>query len=128
MPKILLVEDDQYVLRMYERAFRFAGYTVEVADDGGVVLSKLETMKKLPDVVVTDVRLPNVDGRELLKRMKADARFHEIPVVVMTNSIPGEEKKKLLELGADLYLTKMEHGPEEIVKKVGKVISAKPKK
>ena len=100
-PRILVVDDEPQLTRVLRTGLSSHGYDVRVAADG---LSALETFGDWhPDLVVTDLAMPNMDGLELCRRLRA---ISSVPILVL--SARGEEKTKVeaLDLGADDYVTK----------------------
>jgi DNA-binding response OmpR family regulator len=122
MKKIYLVEDDTYVSRMYERAFRFSGYEVEVVGDGEVALKQLTEMKNLPSAIVLDAMIPNMSGLDVLRNIKKDSRLKNIPVIILTNSFLEENAEQFISSGADLYLVKIENTQKDTVQKIHDLI------
>ncbi len=118
--RILLVEDDGFLLNMYADKFRAEGFEVFIADNGVKAL-KL-TKEKLPDIILLDVILPKMDGFEVLRELKKDAGTKNIPVILLTNLSQKEEVKKGEELGADDFLIKAHFMPQEVVDKVKSVL------
>ncbi len=114
--KILLVEDDSFLLSMYTTKFEMENFTVLTAGDGekGFKLARQE----IPDIVLLDILLPKMDGFDVLKSLKSDKATSNIPVILLTNLSQKDEIKKGLSLGADDYLIKAHFMPSEIVKKV----------
>lgn len=102
--QLLLVDADPRSLRVLEVNLRKAGYTVTAATDGLDALSKLEM--GAPDLVITDTRLPKLDGYALVRRMKERPEWSPIPVVFLTSQKSVEDKIRGLELGVEDYLTK----------------------
>jgi len=103
-PSILIVEDS-FITRDLERSIlEAANYTVGLAMDGAEALDRLAAEKY--DLVLTDISMPGMDGIEMIKRMKSDKRFREIPVVVVSSKETEEDKKRGLEVGASAYLGK----------------------
>ena len=87
--KILIVEDNLDLLSLLQRVLRAEGYEVIVALNGGEALGRAED---LPDLILMDVRLPGeIDGLEATRRLKADSRFTQIPIVGMTAQLMEEE-------------------------------------
>jgi len=82
--RILIVEDDESCAAMYRRALRFAGFDVDVADDGLVALLTLE--QRRPALIVLDLSLPHLDGESVLTEITARPELHDIPVVIVTGS------------------------------------------
>jgi CheY-like chemotaxis protein len=93
------------VLNLYSRYAQKRGHTVLLAHDGAEAL--LLATSELPDLLMLDIAMPKLDGRDVLRRLKASARTRSIPVVVVTAS-GGEQNLRslLVELGADDVLEK----------------------
>ena len=101
---VLVVEDDAPLRRMTGIFLRAAGYRVRAAEDGpsGLVLARDER----PDLVLLDLMMPGLDGWEVLRRIKGDARTAAIPVLVLTASVDLPLTEQALRLGATRFLTK----------------------
>jgi two-component system, OmpR family, KDP operon response regulator KdpE len=111
-PRILVVDDEPQLTRVLRTGLKARGYEVRVAADG---ITALETFGDWPpDLVVTDLSMPNMDGLELCRRLRT---FTQIPIIVLTAR--GEEKTKVeaLDLGADDYVTKP-FGMDELLARV----------
>ncbi len=118
--KILLIEDDPFLLSMYSTKFELEGFKVFVADDG---VKGFDAVKKeLPNLVLLDIKLPKMNGFEVLKKIKEDLSLKNIPVILLTNSSQKEERDKGLGLGAADYLVKAHFMPSEVVSKIKKVL------
>ncbi len=119
--KILLIEDDPFMVRMYQTKFENDGYPVKVAFNGEEGLEFAE--KELPAVILLDIMMPKMDGFEVLKRLKGNSKTKDIPVFLLTN-LGGEEKdiKKGKALGAIDYLVKSRMQPKEVVDKIKKIL------
>ncbi|WP_437593877.1 response regulator [Sorangium sp. So ce1000] len=102
--QLLLVDADPRSVRVLEVSLKKAGYSVTTAKDGADALAKLEV--STPDLVLSDTRLPNVDGYALVRKMKEHADWAAIPVVFLTSQRSIEDKIRGLELGVEDYLTK----------------------
>lgn len=118
---ILLVEDDNLMIRLYQEKFSQDGFEVDVALNGEEGLAKLK--EKKPILVLLDVMMPKMDGFEMLKRIKADPETKSVPVILLTNLSGEEDAKKGLELGAVAYLIKSDYTPDEIVAKVKEIMA-----
>ena len=101
---IWCVEDDASIRDIEVYALKASGYESRGFEDGSAFWDALQTEQ--PDLVVLDVMLPGVDGVELLRRMRGDARFRAIPMVMATAKSAEIDKIQGLDLGADYYLTK----------------------
>jgi len=103
-PVILIVEDDLDVAEMLDAYFRVQGYKVFVANWGE---DGVETCQaKRPDLVILDIRLPDIDGYEVAKRLRGNRRTSNIPIIFLTEKRSRSERLQGLELGADDYITK----------------------
>jgi DNA-binding response OmpR family regulator len=122
--KVLLVEDDPYVSRVYERAFRAAGFELEIVHDGETGLATLASAKEKPAVILLDLTLPKMSGEEFFDHLKKDRDLSEIPVAILTNSFREDDEKHFKELGADLFLIKIDNLPSEVVEKAAGLINA----
>ena len=111
--KVLLVEDDPPIRRMYENAFERAGCRVSSAYDGTLVRETI--LNNPPDIVILDVMMPNFDGIATLKDLKINPKTKDIPVIMLSAYDDPELIKKALDLGAAYYLVKSNVEPSEVV-------------
>lgn len=118
--KILIVEDDYFLLEIYAHKFSDAKFDILTASDGEQALEIIK--KEKPDVVLLDLMLPKVDGIEVLRIIKKDKACSHIPVVVLTNRGERNIIEKAAQLGAKAYITKITYTPTEVVSKVKGVI------
>src|SRR5580700_10241039 len=102
--KLLLVDADPRSVRVLEVSLKKAGYSVTTATDGLDALAKVEVSS--PDLVLSDTRLPKLDGYTLVRRLKERPEWATIPVVFLTSQKSIEDKIRGLELGVEDYLTK----------------------
>lgn len=120
-PRILITEDDELISRLYEQAFSFEGYDVDIASDGEEALTKIT--EQPPTLILLDLMMPNMDGLEVLDRLNENDATRGIPVIVLSNLAGSEDIKQALEKGAVKYMVKAEHKPKEIVKEVKQVLA-----
>lgn len=119
--RILIIEDDPFLLSMYATKFELENFLVNSASDG---LQGLEAVKShLPDIILLDILMPRMNGFEVLEKLKADNKTNKIPVILLTNLNQKDEIERGLSLGADDYLIKAHFMPSEVVNKIKKVIS-----
>ena len=118
--KILLVDDDAFLRDMYATKFAERKFTVEVAENGEIALSKLHENKY--DVVLLDVIMPGMNGIELLQRIKAEKIGGNPICIMLTNQSEETDKKAALDLGAKGYIVKAEFIPSEVVAEVIKFV------
>lgn len=104
MPKILIVEDNELSRDMLSRRLRRKGFEVLVATDGqeGIAMAQRE----LPDLVLMDLSLPDLDGWEATRRLKKDARTQHIPVIALTAHAMSGDRERAIDAGCDEYDTK----------------------
>jgi CheY-like chemotaxis protein len=122
MIKLLLIEDDVLILRMYQKIFSFEGYYVEVASNGEEGLTKAKTMQ--PTLILLDMMMPKLNGLEVLDRLKADPATQKIPVVVLTNLAGTQDAETALSRGAVKYLVKSQQDPKTVSKMIKELIDA----
>jgi two-component system chemotaxis response regulator CheY len=105
MTKTILTIDDSWTMRdMLKFALANAGYTVIQAEDGVEGLEVLETHS--PDVVITDINMPRLDGFGVIERVRADPRRKGLPVLVLTTESAPEKKQRAREAGATGWIVK----------------------
>ena len=121
--KILLIEDDPFLLSMYATKFELQGFQIISADDGEKALKAAN--KETPDVILLDVLLPKMDGFEVLAELKKNAATKDIPVILLTNLSQRDDLEKGLALGAVDYLIKAHFMPTEVVEKIVKILGEK---
>ena len=115
-PKVLIVEDESSLLELYRLALQRAGFAVDTAADGAAGLQQIA--KTRPDLVLLDILMPQVDGYQLLRRLKRDVATRDVPVVIFSNLSQKEEIEKGLKLGARDFIIKTSITPPELVAKV----------
>lgn len=121
MAKILIVEDDPLMSRMYEKIFTFEKYEVEMAHDGEEGLLKAKNVQ--PTLIMLDVMMPKMNGLEVLERLKSDPSTKGIPVVMLTNLAGQQDAETALSKGAVKYLIKSEHEPKEVTDIVKEILA-----
>lgn len=123
MAKILIVEDDPLMARLYQKAFAFEGYQVDVAYDGEEGLRKVQAQGGAPTMVLLDIMMPKLNGLQVLDSLKANAATKTIPVVVLTNLAGEHDAEAALMKGAVKYIVKSHHEPKEVVDMVKQIIA-----
>lgn len=119
LARILVVDDDQKIVRLVRTYLEQAGYQVLTAFDGETALHTLRREK--PDLVVLDLMLPDRDGWDITRIIRADATLAPTPVIMLTARVEDADKLTGLELGADDYITKP-FNPREVVARVKAVL------
>jgi two-component system alkaline phosphatase synthesis response regulator PhoP/two-component system response regulator VicR len=110
--RILVVEDDSIILRQIEFNLQAHGYTVETAATGVEALRRM--LLNRPDLLITDVMMPEMDGYELVATMRRDPQLSEVPVIMLTARTEEEDMVQGYVSGTDLYLTKP-FNPTELI-------------
>jgi chemosensory pili system protein ChpA (sensor histidine kinase/response regulator) len=103
---VMVVDDSPSVRQVNSALIKNTGWNVSVAKDGLEALEILQTSRRLPDVILTDVEMPRMDGYELLASLKRHQVWREIPVVMITSRTGDKHRRKAFDLGVDEYLTK----------------------
>src|SRR5438552_3812655 len=119
MPKILVVDDEPDAVELVEFNLRSAGYEVVKAGDGAEALKKARAV--LPQLIVLDLMLPEVDGLEVCKILRRDATTRAIPILMLTAKAAEIDRVLGLELGADDYVTKP-FSPRELVLRIKRLL------
>ncbi len=102
--RILVVDDDKSIVKVVRSYLEQAGYEVRVAYDGATALHSLRSEK--PDLLVLDLMLPDRDGWEITRTIRADAALGATPIIMLTARVEDTDKIIGLEMGADDYITK----------------------
>ncbi|PWB69130.1 MAG: hypothetical protein C3F07_20100 [Anaerolineales bacterium] len=103
-PKILIVEDDLDIAEMLNAYFRVQGYDVFTVNWGEDGVRAAQTIS--PDLIILDIRLPDIDGFEVARRLRDDRRTQEIPIIFLTEKRERTDRLQGFEVGADDYITK----------------------
>jgi len=114
--KIVLIEDDVTLAKMYERKFISDGYEVVLAYDGLEGLAK--ATKEQANLIILDIMLPKLDGLALFKKLRSQPQTFNTPVILLTNFGQEDAVFECFKLGAIDYLVKTEVTPQQVVEKV----------
>lgn len=124
-PKILLIDDDDMIIRLYDRALSGAGFNVSTARDGTIVA---ETIKyNRPDIILMDVMMPNFNGLNTLKELKSHPLTSGIPVVMFSAYDDKDLINKTLDYGAEKYLLKSAYDPKDVASILHGIIGSSKK-
>lgn len=118
--RVLIIEDDDFLVQMYATKLEIENFSVIMATDGAKGL-KL-ALKDKPDLVLLDLNLPVMDGFQVLEELKRNKDTHDIPVLVLTNFGQKENVDRCLNLGAADYLIKAHFVPSEVIERIKKII------
>jgi two-component system alkaline phosphatase synthesis response regulator PhoP len=114
--KILVVDDEVYLLQILDFSLGAEGYEVVTAEDGEQALQKAKSEQ--PDLIVLDIMMPKVDGYEACRKLKQDPSMKDVPVILLTAKGRDIDRKLGLEVGADDYITKP-FSPNKLLEKIG---------
>lgn len=118
--RVLIVDDSPTVRALHRSVVQAAGYDVQVADDGVDALALME--KRTPDLVVTDVQMPRMDGLTLIRRIRERAAWKRLPIVVVSQYGRQDDLQKAAALGADRYVVKSAFKPDEFIGIIGELL------
>lgn len=114
--KILIIEDDSFFRELITKKLFSGGFSISEAPDGKLGLEKIEKLK--PDLILLDLLLPNIDGFEVLERLKGNPETEKIPIIILSNLSQKEDIQKGMEMGAEDFLIKSNFALDEIIDKV----------
>ena len=121
---IMVVEDTHQIRELLEATLRFQGYTVESAQDGEQALEKIS--KQAPELIITDLLMPNMDGYALLYRLHANPETRDIPILVLSATyVSREDKEFAITLGAQEFMEKPFDISEFLIK-IGEMLAQGP--
>ena len=120
MKRILIVEDKPTLSKLIVQ-FLAKTYHISVQEDGIKALAWLQN-GNIPDLILTDIQMPNLDGFELIKRLKESGYFRDIPIMVLSSKEGSEDRIKCLRLGAQDYIVKP-FNPEELLVRMEKLLT-----
>jgi two-component system chemotaxis response regulator CheY len=113
--RCLVVEDSQVMRQLLVFALqRVRELDVTEADDGVDALRKLSGNRF--DIIITDINMPIMDGLKLVKRIRSDETYKDVPIIVVTTEGSQEDRQRALALGANAYITKPIQGPQVVAK------------
>lgn len=119
--KIAIVEDDLPIQQMYKLKLSSLGYDVQTADNGRLGLELCEEF--MPDIILLDIRMPEMSGDEMLKRLRETEWGAGMRVIILTNISKSEAPHSLRLLGVDRYITKAHHTPSQITEIIKEVLN-----
>lgn len=123
MNHVLIVEDEEFLVRAVRDNLESEGFTVSVAMDGEAALD--EVRKKKPALILLDLLLPKKNGFDVLAEIKANPEWQLIPIIVLSNLGEDSEIKRALDLGANDYFVKSQHPIQEVMEKVQEYLQGK---
>ncbi len=121
MTKIAIIEDDAVISQMYRMKFEAEGYEVQMAGNGRIGVELVEKMR--PDIILLDLRMPEMDGAEALTQIRKHDWGKDIPVLILTNVGEEEAPKELEHLNVLNYIVKADLTPRQVTEKVKEALA-----
>lgn len=119
--KILIVEDDQAILEMYQIKLESEGYKVSTASNGQLGLEAAQKIK--PDVILLDLMMPEMTGDEMLKKLRSTDWGKKMSVVILTNMGEAEMTESVFEMGIEGFLVKAQYTPTQVIEKLKEILT-----
>lgn len=113
--KVLIVEDDEHISKVYEIKLSKEGIDVSVARDGDEAMAKV--LEK-PDIIILDLMIPKKDGFSVLEDIKKNPDLANIPIIVLSNLGQQKDQERAMALGANEYLIKVDYPIQDVIEKV----------
>jgi CheY-like chemotaxis protein len=121
--RLLIVEDDKYMARLYQARLSAEGFDIIVAVSGDDCLRKVTKFE--PDLILLDLMLPWMDGFTVLEKLKANPQTTGIPVILFTNRSDAEDRSRAEKLGALDFFAKVNTPPEEVIRRIHEALGSK---
>ncbi|MEK7575217.1 MAG: response regulator [Patescibacteria group bacterium] len=121
--KVLIVDDDRFLLNMYSIKFKKSGFDVDTASSGADALNKLRG-DSVPDIILLDLVMPVMDGCELLQNIRKEKLVPNATVIILSNQNQASDIDRAKGLGVAGYIVKASSIPSEVVAEVIKVVNA----
>lgn len=121
MKKILLAEHDSFLIGVYASQLRNFGYSVSVAPDGEIIISRIKSIN--PDLLVLNTSMPKVDLLNVLKAIRNDSELADLKVVLLANFRHDEEIQRISKFNVSGYFTKVDHTAIEFAQEIKKILS-----
>lgn len=122
MTKVAIIEDDFSIVQMYQLKFQTEGFDVQTAGDGESGLALIDSYK--PDIVLLDLMMPNMNGLEMLSKLRSSGEGSKMKVIVLTNMGDTETATRVFKMSANDYIVKAELTPKQVVERVQKLLAA----
>ncbi len=120
--KVLLVDDDEAIATVFSTALKKEGYETSIANSGKDGIEKARS--EVPNLILLDQIMPDMQGNEVLKELKADEKTKGIPVIMLSNFSQEELVKQAINEGANDYVFKFQVAAGDVVEKVKEVLKS----
>lgn len=124
MAKVLLIDDDTVILKLYSTKLKSDGHTVQTATNGEEGLSFIQTFK--PDIIMLDLLMPRLNGFSFLEQLNKNPQTQAIPKIVFSSVANQEQINRLASLGVSTFLNKIETTPTQLVQVMNQVMAQSP--
>lgn len=121
MKKILLVEDDPFLIDIYTNQFKKTGYEVLISPNGESAINKVKEEK--PDLLILDIILPKMDGWEVLKTIRQDLKIKDLKIVILSNVGEDVYNEKAKDFDITKYIAKTKKTPSEVAEEIKKILN-----
>ena len=121
MARVLIIEDDELIRRMYQKILSFRGHDVSTAANGEEGIEQARTYK--PTLILLDIMMPKLNGLDMLKQLKALPELEHIPVIILTNLMGTADAEAALSAGAIKYIVKSDYTPKEVIDMVEGILA-----
>lgn len=119
--KILIIEDDEHVSKVYEMKFSKEGYSTVFVSNGEEAVEKITSEK--PDLIILDLMVPRKDGFVILEEVKSTPSVSNIPIIVLSNLGGKSDQDRALALGAKEYMVKVNYSMQEVIDRAKSYLS-----
>lgn len=120
MKKILVAEDDTYLANAYRVKLGKAGFEVKNVFDGQEAINILQTF--IPDLIILDIVIPKKDGFTILQELKANEKWKNIPIILISNLGQKEDREKGMQLGATEFFVKTDFSLNDLIQKINNIL------
>lgn len=124
--KVLIIDDDEFLLNMYSVKFRKNGLEVLTSSSGGDAIRRLKE-GMIPDAIILDIVMPGMDGFEFLEKIRAEKLVERVPVIVLTNQGQSSDIDRAKNLGIQSYIVKASTIPSEVLSELTKLLESQTK-
>ena len=124
--KIIVIEDDESIRQMYSYKLKSCGYSVSVAENGLIGLERTEEIK--PDLILLDLMMPEMNGDEMLQKLRETTWGANIRVIILTNISRSEAPHSLRLLNVDRYIVKAHSTPSQVIDTVQEILGKQGEK
>jgi len=121
--RVCIVEDEKMILETYQVKLEKEGYEVFIAENGVEGYEIIKDAK--PDIALIDMMMPNKSGIDLIKQLRKDSEFSNLPIIIVTNVDEQKMIEKTYDLDVSFYLTKAKYEPSDVARIVREVLSSK---